>query len=72
MPQGCEPTEACGCRRRAAPNASGPGCSVEHPWSEAIDGNRWEASASEVRASIVAMKPSNVGGAKGRREMDAG
>lgn len=26
---------------------------------------------SEVRASIVAVKPSNAGGAKGRREMDA-
>ena len=54
------------------PNPKCPGPTPRRAYgSEAIDANSGTGSSAAVRASIVALKPGNSGGAKGCRKVDA-
>ena len=59
-------------RGRTTPEPSRPERSVgRHGRDEAADASSRYGRWTGVRASIVAWKPSNAGGAKGRRKVDA-
>ena len=47
-------------------------CSYAYSWRRCAGRGRRRAGHSGVRASIVALKPGNAGGAKGRRKVDEG
>src|SRR5580658_5678002 len=63
--------DRCGCGR-TTPKSSRPRRSIgRHGRHENADATSRHGPWSGVRASIVALKPGNAGGAKGRRKMNA-
>src|SRR3990167_8437083 len=63
--------EATGGGRRTTPELARPGRSVGRPGRyEAADAPSGHGPWTGVRASIVALKPGNAGGAKGRRKVE--